>query len=53
MSMTQEAAGPSRRWYHLRPKPPRRADLMGFNSTWWMVLVWIVVIVLIVSPFAW
>jgi len=23
---------------------------MGFNSTWWMVLAWIVVIILIVSP---
>jgi hypothetical protein len=30
-----------RRWYHLRPKPRRRADLMGFNSTLWMVVVWL------------
>jgi hypothetical protein len=42
-----------RRWYHLRPKPRRSADLMGFNSTLWMVLVWLVVIVLIVYPFPW
>jgi hypothetical protein len=23
-----------RRWYHLRPKPRRRTDLWGVNSTW-------------------
>jgi hypothetical protein len=42
-----------RRWYHLRPKPPRRTDLMGFNSTWWMVVAWVIVIVLAVSPIPW
>jgi hypothetical protein len=42
-----------RRWYHLRPKPRRRADLMGFNSTLWMVVVWLLVIVVAVSPFPW
>jgi hypothetical protein len=42
-----------RRWYHLRPKPRRRADLMGFNSTLWMVVVWIIVIVVAVFPFPW
>ena len=42
-----------RRWYHLRPEPRRRSDLMGFNSTWWMVVVWLIVIVLVVSPFPW
>jgi len=26
---------------------------MGFNSTWWMVLIWALVIVLIVSPWPW
>jgi hypothetical protein len=50
MSQTQEAGDRGRRWYHLRPEPRRRGDLMGFNSTWWMVLAWIVVIILIVSP---
>jgi hypothetical protein len=40
-----------RRWYHLRPQHRRRTDLMGFNSTWWMVVVWLIVIVLIVYPF--
>lgn len=42
-----------RRWYHLRPEPRRRSDLMGFNSTWWMVVVWALVIVLIVLPLPW
>jgi hypothetical protein len=42
-----------RRWYHLRPEPRRRSDLMGFNSTWWMAVVWLIVIVLVVSPFPW
>ncbi len=27
-----------RRWYHLRPEPRRRADFIGFNYTWWIVL---------------
>jgi hypothetical protein len=42
----------SRRWYHLRPVPRRRSDLMGFNTTWWVVL-WIVLIVLLFYPLAW
>ena len=52
MSDTQEAAqgDRERRWYDLRPRPRRRADLMGFNSMWWMVLAWILVIVLVVYP---
>ena len=56
---TKEAgpAGPTgdrgRRWYHLRPEPRRRSDLMGFNSTWWMVVAWALVIVLIVLPWPW
>ena len=40
-----------RRWYHLRPQPRQRTDLLGFNSTWWMVAVWLVVIVLVVYPY--
>jgi hypothetical protein len=40
-----------RRWYHPRPQPRRRRDLMGFNSTWWMVLLWTAVIALAVWPF--
>jgi hypothetical protein len=42
-----------RRWSHLRPKPRRRADLMGFNSKLWMVVVWLIVIVVAVFPFPW
>ena len=45
--------GGGRRWYHLRPEPRRRSDLMGFNSTWWMALGWLVVILLLVFPFPW
>jgi hypothetical protein len=42
-----------RRWYHLRPKPRRRGDLMGFNSMLWMVVVWFLVVVVAVFPFPW
>ena len=28
-----------RHWYRLLPKPRRRTDLWGFNSTWWMALL--------------
>jgi hypothetical protein len=42
-----------RRWYHIRPEPRRRTDLMGFNSVWWMLVVWLVVIVVAVFPFPW
>ena len=47
----QPTDGRRRRWYHLRPRPRQRTDLLGFNSAWWMVLVWIVVIVLIIYPY--
>ena len=40
-----------RGWYHPRPEPRRRRDLMGFNSVWWMALLWIVVIALAFWPF--
>jgi hypothetical protein len=42
-----------RRWYHLRPEPRRRTDVMGFNSAWWMAVVWVVVILVAVYPFPW
>ena len=51
MPDAHEAAVGGRRWYHLRPRPRRRSDLMGFNSTYWMVLIWALVIILVVSPF--
>ena len=55
MADTQEAAldDRRRRWYHLRPHSPRRTDFMGFNSTWWMVLAWIILILVILFPFPW
>ena len=40
-----------RRWYHPRPQPRCRRDFMGFNWTWWMVLLWTAVIVLVFWPF--
>jgi hypothetical protein len=40
-----------RRWFHLRPNPRRRTDLGGVNSTWWMVVGWIVLLVLVFFPF--
>jgi hypothetical protein len=42
-----------RRWRQVRPQPRRRTDLMGFNSTWWMALAWLLVILLVVFPFPW
>jgi hypothetical protein len=42
-----------RRRYRLRPQPRRRTDLMGFNSTLWMALGWLIVILLLVFPFPW
>jgi hypothetical protein len=45
--------GHRRRWYHLRPKPRRRTDVWGFNSTWWMALGWLLLIVLAISPWPW
>ena len=34
----------ARRWYHLRPNPRGDADLMGFNWSWWTVLLVILLI---------
>jgi hypothetical protein len=45
--------GRERRWYHLRPKPRRPTDLWGFNSTWWMVLGWPLLIIFALSPWPW
>jgi hypothetical protein len=38
-----------RRWYQLRPEPRRRADFIGFNYTWWIV-IWFVFIVIVFLP---
>jgi hypothetical protein len=40
-----------RRWYHARPTPRRRTDIMGFNSTLWMALGWLILILLVIFPF--
>ena len=50
-------AGPEdergRRWYRLRPEPRRGTDFMGFNSTWWMALGWLVLLLVVAFPFPW
>jgi hypothetical protein len=42
-----------RRWHQVRPQPRRRTDLLGFNSTLWMAVVWVIVIVVAFFPFPW
>jgi hypothetical protein len=54
MSHTQAVADDrGRRWYHLRPKPRRRTDPMGFSSMLWMAPVWVIVILAVLLPFPW
>ncbi len=38
-----------RRWFHLRPEPRRRYDLIGFNYTWWIVF-WVALMVIVFLP---
>jgi hypothetical protein len=52
MSHSQGTAH-GRRWYHLRPKPRRGTDFMGFNSTWWMALGWFTLLIVVAFPFPW
>lgn len=57
MSRTREAAHGEgeiedaddhrRRWSKLRPEPRRRTDFMGLNSTWWMALGWLVLLIVV------
>jgi hypothetical protein len=35
-----------RRWYHPRPDPRYRADVLGFNWTWWLV-IWLLFLFII------
>jgi hypothetical protein len=42
-----------RRRNDLRPQPRRRTDLIGFNSTLWMGLGWVLLILALVFPFPW
>ena len=56
MSHTEELEGAEdrgRRWYRLRPEPRRRTDFMGLNSTWWMTLGWVVLLIVVAFPFPW
>lgn len=39
-----------RRWYHLRPEPRGRADVMGFGYTWWVFLI---VLIIVFLPWGW
>jgi hypothetical protein len=41
------------RRYDLRPQPSHRTDLMGFNSTLWMGLGWVLLVLALVFPFPW
>ena len=37
----------TRRWYHPRPSPRCAADVAGFNYTYWLGIVLIVILLLI------
>jgi len=39
-----------RRWFHLRPERRIRADLMGFNYTWWLVTIALLIIAIVPWP---
>ena len=39
-----------RRWYHLRPQPPGRADVLGFGFMWWAFLILLIIVFL---PWGW
>ena len=49
----QAADDRGRRWYQLRPESRRRTDFMGINSTWWMALGWLVLLIVVAFPFPW
>lgn len=48
----QVSVQPGRPWYHPRPRPRRRSDVMGLSGIWW-ALIWLVVIVLAFFPLPW
>lgn len=39
-----------RRWYHLRPEPRYRADVMGVNYSWWLTAILLIVVFV---PWGW
>jgi hypothetical protein len=47
---TSVVEGHSRHWYHLRPEPRSRADFMGYNYTWWMVIGLVIVVFIAIFP---
>jgi hypothetical protein len=58
MSHTQDVNSDSnneseRRRYDLGPQSRRRTDLMGFNSTVWMGLGWVLLVLALLFPFPW
>lgn len=50
--MAHVSIPPRRPWYHPRPQPRRRSDVMGLSGIWW-ALIWLVVIVLAFFPLPW
>ena len=42
-----------RRWHEVRPLPGRGSDLMGFNSTLWMGLAWVILLLALVFSIPW
>jgi hypothetical protein len=40
-------SGHQRPWYHPRPQPRRRMDVMGFNMWMWLIAVVLVVVLLL------
>jgi hypothetical protein len=50
---SEDNGGNGRRWHDVRPKPRRRADLMGFNSTLWMALGWVILFLVLLFPYPW
>ncbi len=42
-----------RRWYHLRPEPRGRADFVGFNYTWWLVIFVLFILLMSVGHGTW
>jgi hypothetical protein len=50
---SEGAIARGRRWFHLRPEPRRRTDLLGINSTWWMAVAWVLVVLALISPVTW
>lgn len=41
------------RRHDLTPQPGHRNDRMGFSSTLWMALAWVILILALVFPFPW